>query len=65
MIKKEVEVKAVKVSAFCECGGEFKRANTGGMLATYPPQYPHICDKCGKQETFYVSYPTIEYREVE
>lgn len=65
MIRKEVEVKPIKVIALCECGGEFKRTTTLGTLATYPTQYPHVCDKCGKHETFFVCYPTIEYKEVE
>lgn len=63
MIKKETEVKTIKVSAFCECGGEFEFMGT--VLMSYPPQYPHVCNKCGKSENFMAKYPTIEYREVE
>lgn len=45
----------VEVRTFLEkwlhdgCGGEFNP--TGISLMSNPPQYPHVCNKCGKEET--------------
>ena len=61
MISKEtrIEVKTFLVSQNCECGGEFKP--TGSCYTTCPPQYPHLCDKCGNKKCFSKTYPSIEY----
>lgn len=56
-----IELKTYKVRATCECGGEF--LPTGIVLMTNPCQYPHKCNSCGKEETFLVQYPKIEYKE--
>ena len=56
------EVKPVVVHAMCECGGELK--TKGIALTTYPEQYVHICDKCGKKEVFWCEYPKVELEEV-
>ena len=58
-IKKNV--KPVKIFAICECGGEFKP--TGICLTSYPCQYPHTCNKCGKYETFDSKYPKIIFED--
>lgn len=55
------ELKTYAVHAMCECGGEF---HPTVMFATYPAQYQHCCDKCGKVMTFDVNYPEIKYEEV-
>lgn len=36
------------------------------LLTSYPPLYPHKCDKCGHEENYNVVYPyqQIEYEEV-
>lgn len=44
-------------------GGEF--LPTGMMLASNPPQYPHKCNNCGKEQTFYKRYPFIDYKPKE
>ena len=59
IIKKEV--KTYMTHALCSCGGEFKFIDM--ILPTYPVQYPHDCNKCGKREIFYERYPKIEYEE--
>lgn len=56
------DVKCVKTVAKCECGGEFEP--TGVCLTSYPCQYPHICNKCGKTENFHLKYPYIGYEEI-
>ena len=63
MIKIKKEVKAYKVCAICECGGEYEYQ--GVAFATWPVQYPHICNRCGNVDTFLSVYPKIEYEEVE
>lgn len=45
----------------CDCGSEMK--HDGFMLASHPPQYPHFCPDCGKQETHGRVYPYIGHRE--
>lgn len=60
LIKEKVQ--PIKVFAKCECGGEFNP--TGICLTTYPCQYPHICNKCGKSETFECTYPKIEFEDI-
>lgn len=51
------------VHAMCECGGEF--VPDGMVLMSSPPQYPHICNKCGASVTFNKKYPSIEYEEID
>ncbi len=62
MTEEKYEVKTYQVIARCECGG--KMHPTGIIYSTYPAQYPHICDKCNKAETFNERYPKIVYEYV-
>jgi hypothetical protein len=63
MIKVRKEVKTYMVRAMCECGGEYE--HQGLVLTSWPAQYPHECNRCGKMETFLSQYPKFEYKEVE
>ena len=57
-------VTPVQVNRICSCGGRFEIQDQDGItltLTTYPPQYLHICNKCGKIEHFPKQYPYIEY----
>lgn len=56
-------IQPIKIIAKCECGGEFEP--TGVCLTSYHCQYPHICNKCGKAETFDCRYPKIEFEDVD
>ncbi len=48
-----------------ECGEGFME-RTGVVLTSNPPQYPHVCDKCGTEKTFTgIHYPCQNYREIE
>ncbi len=40
----------------CECGGEY--VFDGIVLTSYPPKYPHTCNKCGKKVHLDTQYPT-------
>lgn len=60
LIKEKVQ--PIKIFAKCECGGHFE--STGICLMSYPCQYPHICNKCGKSETFKCTYPKIEFEGI-
>lgn len=57
------EIKTYRVIARCECGGQMNP--TGQVLSTYPEQYPHFCDSCGKTELYLKTYPTITYKHIE
>jgi hypothetical protein len=64
--EKRTRVVPIQVDMKCECGGTFHAGETdfGGaltVLTSYPPKYPHHCDKCGKIEYFTEIYPKIEY----
>jgi hypothetical protein len=54
-----IVVKTVLVRMLCKCGGEMKP--TGTCYTSYPPQYPHVCNQCGTNATYNVSYPEIRY----
>lgn len=46
MIEKKVPCKVYVKHAMCECGGEMKcDTERNAMLAIYPPQYPHVCER--------------------
>ena len=62
---KRVETKVYTEHLYCDCGGEMKRSTDGVVLCTYPSQYGHVCDKCGKTENYHDCYPRIVYEEVE
>jgi hypothetical protein len=63
MIEKEIEVKTILIKRYCDCGGEM--LPNGGVLCTYPAKYSHTCNKCGNIESYWESYPKVEYKEVE
>ena len=64
------ELKVFKVEQACDetvngikCGGSMTQPkNSVGMaFMSNPPQYPHLCDKCGFRKNFLKTYPAIEY----
>ena len=57
------EVKTYNVAAHCDCGGIM--VYTGMMLASNPPQFPHKCEDCGKDEVLDKTYPRTDYGFVE
>lgn len=60
--EKKTELIPYRVELICDCGGQM--LPTGVILLSDPPQYPHRCNKCGKEETCWDSkYPYIEYKE--
>ena len=62
-IEKINDVRTIMIHKMCKCGGEFKP--DGMCLMSNPPQYPHICLKCGERETFTSKYPKLDYIEIE
>lgn len=52
-------VRVVYVRRLCSCGGEMKPGYY--VLTSNPPQYPHVCDRCGRSETYLVCYPEVRY----
>lgn len=60
------EVKTYRVDYVCDVCEEGRMKRDGGIvLMSEPPQYPHVCDKCGARQLFENSYPYITYRVVE
>ena len=53
------KVHQYEIDKKCECGGEMRP--TGLCLTMKPPLFPHTCNKCGKTETYNVTYPYIKY----
>lgn len=60
MAEKKRPVQPVRVNYSCDkCGGDV--LPTGACFDSYPAQYPHDCQQCGKRYTFTSLYPRIEY----
>ncbi len=59
------EVNTYLIRYLCDECGKGTLNPTGIALTSYPPQYPHICDKCGRNETFWEKYPKTVYEPVE
>ncbi len=59
-MEKKNQVIAYEVDNECECGGKMRP--TGTCLTMNPPLFPHVCEKCGKGETYNVCYPYIQYK---
>ena len=60
---KRTQVKVFREELFCECGGTM--TPSGMPLTTKPPQYPHVCEKCGKSEIVSgETYPRIVFEKV-
>ena len=53
----------VQIVACCECGGELKA--TGGVYASDPPRYEHVCDACSCEKTLPYAYPVMEARIID
>ncbi len=61
MLLRRSKLQAYRLSAICDSCKKGELKNDGTVLLSSPPQYPHICVKCGKQENLWDKYPTIEY----
>lgn len=60
------EVKTLIVQMKCEkCGKGLMEPFGDTVLATYPQQYPHKCNKCGNVENYPVEYPYMRYVPIE
>lgn len=65
-MEKVTELKAVRVRQMCEqpgCDGEMLPEHY--VIDSYPPIYPHRCNKCGCYAEYNVSYPTVRYIEID
>lgn len=59
-MEKKIEVKTYQIDYICDTCNEGKMRPTGISFPTNPPQYPHVCDKCGAAQTFRNKiYPAI------
>ena len=64
MIKRNI-VETYMERLYCDdCNEEM--LPSGVVLASNPPQYPHVCKRCGKTENVIdKKFPNIEYKEIE
>jgi len=61
-MKVKMELKPYRVTLHCnECGGKMKQ--TGIVLYSHPPQYPHLCENEHKA-IMEKAYPCIEHEEL-
>lgn len=59
MIKKIYQV-PVEMHLHCDkCGTEMEFEEK--VLMSDPPQFPHVCPKCGERQIMNAQYPHIEY----
>ena len=74
MTTKRVETKVYTEHLYCECGGEMKQEITNidengigivSSVATWPPTYYLVCDKCRRRQSSFEVYPRLVYEEVE
>ena len=66
-MEREVKAEVIIIRQVCErnnCGGEMVRGGSIDFL-TDPPQYPHVCGKCGFTQNFQNSYPMTKFRQLE
>lgn len=57
-MQKKYNTETYIVKEVCECGGEF--VFDGIVLTSYPPKFPHTCNKCGKKVTLDRQYPSSQ-----
>lgn len=55
------EVRTVEIDMICDECGDGRMRPSGTVLTTYPPKFPHECDKCGHVEVYNVRYPYVIY----
>lgn len=51
------EAKTIIVEMICDKCERGKMIPTEEMLCSYPPQYPHECEKCGHKTNYPFRYP--------
>lgn len=57
-MEKKYNAETYIVKEMCECGGEF--VFDGIVLTSYPPKFPHTCNKCGKTVHLDRQYPSAQ-----
>ena len=61
MSEKIYDTKVFEVDYACDNCNSGLMINSGTMLPSYPPQYPHKCKHCGLTKNLLQKYPTIRY----
>lgn len=60
-MEQEFTLQPYGVKMLCDCGGEMKpHGNT--ILTCDPIRFPHVCDTCGRQDSYIEKYPTVRWR---
>ena len=61
MSEKIYDAKVFEVDYTCDNCNSGLMINSGTMLPSYPPQYPHKCKYCGSTKNLLQKYPTVRY----
>lgn len=52
MAEKEIEVKTFRIHYYCDECEDGELLPTGMLLSSWPPQFPHACNKCAANKIF-------------
>jgi len=63
-MEKYTEVKTYSVVYICDTCSEGEMVFDGLTLTSYPPLYPHTCDKCGDKKNLRTRYPLTKSASV-
>ena len=65
--KEKVPVRSYNVKMRCGCGGQYRRdlILTSTTHLSFPPEFEHKCDKCGRTKFFPLEYPRIVHEEIQ
>ena len=61
--KRRVPVRIYNEHYLCDCGGDVIYESGMVTVATYPIQYYHKCNKCGKTYSLTEKFPRVVYEE--
>jgi len=64
MTEIRIPVTTIQVDKACTCTTGRMRYN-GLALLTDPPQFPHKCNSCGKEENYLNVYPHLVHEPVQ
>lgn len=64
MSERIYEARTVIVDYICDDCNIGVMEQTGVMLPTDPPKWPHKCNHCGKTDVFWQKYPAIRYERI-
>lgn len=64
MGERTYEARTVGVDYICDACNTGVMEQTGVMLMTDPPQWPHKCNNCGTATNLWQKYPTVRWERL-